>query len=147
MAIDVRVLTPGEDHVLQHVARDVFDHPVDRELSRAFLDDPRHHIAVALDADTVVGMASALDYIHPDKQVELWINEVGVAPAYRRAGIATRLIHALFAVGRDLGCREVWVLTEHDNEAARGLYAKAGGQAASVVMYGIKLGEASDDGT
>jgi hypothetical protein len=34
---------------------------------------------MATAGDTVVGFASAVHYVHPDKAPELWINEVGVA--------------------------------------------------------------------
>ena len=94
----------------------------DREPVLVFLHDARHHLAVALDDGLVVGVASAVDYIHPDKPVELWINEVGVAPTHQRRGIGTRLLLALFDLARDLGCKEAWVLTNRSNVAAMRLY-------------------------
>jgi len=139
VTIEVRILRPGDAHVLESVAPGVFDNRNDPELSAEFLADPRHHLAVALDEGAVVGMASAVDYVHPDKPAELWIIEVGVAPEYQRAGIGRRLLQALFALGQELGCREAWVGTEHDNEAARGLYEAVGGQAESFVLYSFKL--------
>ncbi|MCB9137589.1 MAG: GNAT family N-acetyltransferase [Caldilineaceae bacterium] len=93
-----------------------------------FLADPRHHLAVALADDEVIGMASALHYVHPDKPPELWINEVSVTPAWQQQGVATTLLTALFAQARALGCTAAWVLTEIDNYAARRLYASAGGE-------------------
>ena len=84
------------------------------DLVREFLEDRRHHLAVAVDQGHVVGFASAVHYIHPDKDAELWINEVGVAPGHRRGGLGKELLRALFRLGRDLGCREAWVLTERD---------------------------------
>lgn len=139
MEIDVRLLGAEEVHVLAHVAADVFDDAVDPHLASEFVADPRHHLAVALDGDTVVGMASAVDYVHPDKPAELWINEVGVAPAYQRMGIGRRLLQTLFAAGVGRGCRNAWVLTEGDNVAARGLYAAAGGDEDATVMYTFSL--------
>ncbi len=88
---------------------------------------PRHHLAVALDGDVVVGMASAVHYVHPDKPPELWINEVGVAPTHRSAGVGRQLLQALFVRGRECGCREAWVATECANLVARRLYASVGG--------------------
>ncbi len=141
MSVEVRILRPGDEHVLERVAPDVFDNRVDPELSAEFLADPRHHLAVALDGNTVVGMASAEHYIHPDKPAELWIMEIGVASEYQRSGIGRRLFQALFARGRELGCREAWVGTEYDNHAARGLYEAMGGQAERFVLYAFKLSE------
>lgn len=139
--IVVRILASHEVEILANVADGVFDGPVRPELAAAFLADPRHHIAAALDGDTVVGMATAVHYIHPDKPAELWINEVGVAPGQQRQGLGRRLLAALLEHGRGLGCGQAWVLTERENAAARGLYAAAGGAQASdeVVMIEFDL--------
>lgn len=140
--IEVRLLGSGEAGVLARVAEDVFDHAVSPEWTAAFLDDPRHHLAVALDDGTVVGFASGVDHGHPDKPLQLWINEVSVAPSHRERGVGTRLVRSLLAHGRTLGCVEAWVLTEGDNAAARRLYAAAGGKESPelVVMVEFDLG-------
>lgn len=123
----IRILGPGDASVLGCVAADVFDNPVDPRWTAEFLADPRHHLAVAIDDGRVVGMASSVHYVHPDKPPELWVNEVGVAPTHRGRGIGRRLLEALFERGRALGCRQAWVATEPGNVAARRLYAAAGG--------------------
>ncbi len=91
----IRILTPCDAPVLDRVAPCVFDHAVDPRWTSEFLADTRHHLAVAVDADQVVGMASAVHYVHPDKPPELWINEVAVAPTHRAQGIGRRLLEAL----------------------------------------------------
>lgn len=135
----VRVLGPADGPALGRVAADVFDGPVDPRWAAEFLADPRHHLAVAVVGGEVVGMASAVHYVHPDKPPELWVNEVGVAGPFRRRGLGRRLLEALFARGRDLGCGSAWLATEPDNAAARGLYAAAGGAEEPVVVYTFRL--------
>lgn len=138
--IEVRMLGRGEAHVLERVADDVFDGPLDPAAARAHVEDPRLHLAVALDDGVVVGMASGLHYHHPDKpDPQLWIDEVGVAASHQRRGLASRLLATLSAHGRSLGCREAWVLTERDNEAAMRLYASAGGEPSDAVMFSFPL--------
>jgi ribosomal protein S18 acetylase RimI-like enzyme len=128
MPVDVRLLERGDAPVLDRVAPDVFDDPIDALAAARFLNDPRHHLAVAIDADLVVGFASAVLYEHPDKpRPELWINEVGVAPTHHRHGVGRRLMDALLEAARRAGCHEAWVLTDRSNEAALRLYAAAGG--------------------
>lgn len=137
----VRLLRPDEADVLRNVAPDVFDHAVDPAQTAAFFADPRHHLAVALDGTLVVGMASAVEYVHPDKPPALWINEVGVAPDYQRRGLGKRLVAVLLERGRALGCTEAWVATEVENEAARRLYETSGGGTGEpFVMYTFPLG-------
>ncbi|MDB5483865.1 MAG: acetyltransferase [Caulobacteraceae bacterium] len=126
--MDIRVLTSADGSVLEDVAEGVFDDAVDGALATEFLADPRHHICVAVDDGTVVGFASAVHYVHPDKPTELWVNEVGVAPAYQRRGLAKAILEALLSHARALGCAEAWVLTDEDNAPARALYNALGGQ-------------------
>jgi aminoglycoside 6'-N-acetyltransferase I len=141
MTLTIRILTPDDDAILTRVAPEVFDNPVDPALTREFLSDPRHHLAVALDGDRVVGMASALHYVHPDKPPELWINELGVDPAYQRRGAGKRLLEALFDRGRSLGCGEAWVLTDRENLPALALYGSLGGRDEDAVMFSFTLGD------
>jgi ribosomal protein S18 acetylase RimI-like enzyme len=140
-AVLTMLLSAGDGSILGSVAEDVFDHPVRMDLVAEFLSDPRHHIAVALDGGIVVGMASAVHYIHPDKPAQLFINEVGVAPSHQRQGIASELIARLLAHGRVLGCTEAWVAADEDNAPARALYAHVGGQEEPVraVIYTFPL--------
>ena len=139
LPVEIRLLGPSDTDVLRRVADGVFDEPIHPEWTRQFFADPRHHLAVALDAGVVVGMASAVHYVHPDKPPQLWINEVGVAPAHQRRGIARQLLDALLAHGRTLGCRETWVGTEETNEAAKRLYASAGGTAEPFLLYAFAI--------
>ena len=142
--IEVRLLRPDEQAVLDHVAPDVFDARIDARRTAEFLGDSRHHLAVAREGSLVVGFASAVHYVHPDKPAELWINEVGVAASHRRQGIARRLLEVLLAHGKALGCVQAWVLTSPTNEAGRRLYESAGGREADerTVMFEFPLHEA-----
>jgi len=128
VTLEVRILQAGDASVLERVADDVFDGPVDPHWSAEFLADPRHHLAVAIDGGVVVGMASGVHYLHPDKPPQLFINEVGVASSHQGRGIGRRVLDALLERGRTLGCSEAWVLTDESNSIARKLYASAGGE-------------------
>lgn len=127
-SIRVFLLTAEDVAVLDRVDDDVFDHPVRRDLAEAYLCDPKNFLAVAVQDGVVVGMASALAYLHPDKPLQLFINEVGVAERWRRRGIATRLMTLVMERGREIGCTEAWVATEVGNTAARGTYEALAGK-------------------
>lgn len=101
--------------MLDAVADGVFDDAIDRRRAKEFLSDALHHLVVALADGQVVGFASAVHYVHPDKSSpELWINEIGVAPSFRRQGVATSMLKKLSEIAARLGCSVVWVLTERD---------------------------------
>jgi ribosomal protein S18 acetylase RimI-like enzyme len=139
ISVTIRMLGPADASVFDCVAPGVFDNAIDPRWAAEFLADPRHHMVVALAGEEVVGMASAVHYVHPDKQPELWVNEVGVAPPYQRLGIGRQLLRALFARGRALGCSEAWLGTEETNTVARRLYATVGGKEASMVYITFRL--------
>ena len=141
MQIEVRVLQSDEAAILQNVAEDVFDNPINQKSCRKFFEDPNHYLVVALDGDLVVGMTSVVKYFHPDKPVEIWINEVGVAPGYQRHGLGTRLLEEVKELGRKLGCAEAWVLTELDNDGGNGLYSRVGSKHENVVYHTFSLKE------
>ncbi len=134
--ITIRLLGPDEAQVLDRVAPDVFDEPVNPDWARAFLASGSHLIAVALAEGTVVAMATGLIHLHPDKPPQLWVMEVGTAGAWQRRGLATACMKALLAGGRARGCAEAWVATEDDNAPARALYRRLGGaETEGIVMY------------
>ena len=142
MAVEIRILQAGDETILDNVAADVFDDPVIPQAAREFLGDPRHHLAVATDGGTVVGFASGVHYVHPDKpHPEFWVNEVGVSETHQKRGIGKSLMQALLDVARTLGCTEVWVLTERDNGPAMRLYQSIDGEEAKdeIVMFTFHL--------
>lgn len=151
MTIAIEVLDAGDGDVLRSVAPEVFDNPVDPTLAREFLNDPRHHIVVAVDDGLVVGFASGVDYINPDKPQELFINEVGVAPTHRGQGLAKTLVRTLLGVAAARGCQTAWVLTDRANPIAMSLYKSTGGvegidesgPAAEIVGYSFDLAKMS----
>lgn len=135
MTIDIRVLGKGDAAVLDTVAEGVFDHAIIPEMAKRFLSDPAHHIVVAIEDGTVVGMATGNDYLHPDKPVQFWVNEMGVAPSHQRRGIGKQLLRCLLELAKGLGREEAWLGTEVDNVAARALYKSLDGEEEPFVMY------------
>ncbi|CAN5240110.1 GNAT family N-acetyltransferase [soil metagenome] len=129
-------LTPDNTGLLDRVATDVFDDPVDPVRLTSYVAAPGHFMLLAVADAIVVGQCAAVIHRHPDKVTELYIDEVGVAPEFRRQGIAGRMLEAMLAIGRAEGAGEAWVGTEPDNVAARGLYDSfAPKEAEPFVMY------------
>ena len=127
MSIAYRLLGPGDAAVLDRVAPEVFDEPVRPDRARAYLAEPQNLLLVALEGDLVVGQCAAVIHRHPDKPAELYVDELGVSPAWQRRGIGTGLMRRILAEGRSRGCEEAWLGTECDNAAANALYGRLGG--------------------
>jgi ribosomal protein S18 acetylase RimI-like enzyme len=137
--MDIRILRAGDEDVLARVAPDLFDNAVDPALAAEFLSDPRHHIAVAIDTGVAVAFASGVDYVHPDKPRELWINEMSVARTHRERGLGKAVLRALLDHARAMGCANAWVLTHHTNEPAKKLYASLEGKTMEDGILGFEF--------
>ncbi|MGX9147364.1 N-acetyltransferase family protein [Mesorhizobium sp. 128a] len=141
MNMEIRRLYAGDDALVKRIAEDVFDEPVRPDRLAAYLASSGHMMIVALVDGVVVGQCAAVIHRHPDKVSELYIDEVGVSPAFQRQGIARKMLDAMFALSREQGCGEAWVGTERDNTPARALYEsrKPHGPAEGFVMYVYQL--------
>lgn len=119
---DLSSAAPSELVALSHL----FDGPATTEASRRFADEPSHHLLVAFVDGVPAGFVSGVEVTQPDKGTEMFLNELGVDETFQRQGIGTALVRALATRARARGCAGMWVLTEHDNDAAVATY-RAGG--------------------
>ena len=145
MTIALHLMAPGDAPLLDRVADDVFDEPIDPARLRAYLGEPGHLLILALDggpgAPLVVGQCAAVLHRHPDKPPELYVDEVGVAPSHRRRGLGRALMERMLLEGRARGCDEAWLGTESDNAEANALYRRLGGEGPDpFVLYAFDLG-------
>ena len=140
MTIEIRHLASGDEALFDRVAAGVFDYAIDRGRLADYLAQPGHHLIVALADGEIVGQVAAVVHRHPDERAtELYIDEVAVALAFQRQGIARRMLDAMLALGKSLGCDEAWVGTEHDNIPALNLYASRDVPPQPFVMYVFDL--------
>ena len=134
--IDYRVLGPEDLDILKAARDDVFDNPIVPAQARAFLASDQHSMVVAMDQGQVIGMASAVTMLHPDKQPEVFVQEVGVHDEYLRRGIGKQLVRLLMELVRRDGDLDIWLATEDDNTAARALYHSLGArETKGIVVY------------
>jgi aminoglycoside 6'-N-acetyltransferase I len=117
---------PHNLDVLADVDPDCFDEPVRLDRAAACVASPDAGLFVALVHARVVGQCLAAIHRHPDKPTELYIDDLAVSPGLQRRGIAAALVAHARAWGRARGAEQLWVATEPDNDAARGLYAALG---------------------
>jgi ribosomal protein S18 acetylase RimI-like enzyme len=123
MAVSIIRLTDETAKCLESIADDVFDGPVQPDFLNAFLSDARHVMFLAVEDALVVGMVSGVEYFHPDKPPQLWLNEVGVATSRRKQGIGRMLTEAMVQEAERRGCIYAWLGTAADNIAAQSCFA------------------------
>lgn len=133
--ITVTEITHRNTHLLANPALDVFDYAIDAAHLTRFLAQSNHFIAVGQSDGVVVAQVRAIAQYHPDAPPVLYIENLGVTPAFQRQGLASRLIDAALAWGRGQGCAEAWVATELDNLPALGLYRRFASAPMQPVAY------------
>ncbi len=89
---------------------------------RDFLSDPERFYLLAYIDGHIAGAVHGYALHHPAGVRYLYIDEVDTMEAYRRRGVARLMMAEAFAIGRELGCSDAWLGTEHDNKAAKALY-------------------------
>ncbi len=107
-------------------AAHLFDHQPRESWASGFLSDPTHHLLIAYADGRPVGFVSGVEMTHPDKGTEMFVYELGVAPEWRRQGIAKALLLELVEIARERGCYGMWVLTDDGNAGAVASYTSAG---------------------
>jgi aminoglycoside 6'-N-acetyltransferase I len=122
MDIEIIHVTSANASVLAHTDAEVFDAAINPAQLAAFLDSNLHLLVIARTPALVVGQLRAMIHLQPDGPSQLYIDNLGVAPDYRRKGIARALVREAFLWGQSHDCADAWVATETDNLAARALY-------------------------
>jgi ribosomal protein S18 acetylase RimI-like enzyme len=116
----------AEDHALLSAALVAVGR--DAPAADMFLDDPHAHAFVALDDGAPVGVAYGYEMVRPEGFWMLLLYEIGVVEEARRQGVGRQLLDAFVAMARSKGHRKMWLFTDAGNDAARRLYAGAGGE-------------------
>ena len=124
-SIEIRRLGPGDDALVLNAGH-LFDGEAKPEAVARFLGDPNHHLLLAIAGGKPVGFVSGVELTHPDKGIEMFLYELAVDEGHRRLGIASELVAGLHDLARKRGCYDMWVLTDHDNDAALATYRKSG---------------------
>jgi aminoglycoside 6'-N-acetyltransferase I len=139
MTIEIIRLSADNTSLLDQLAEEVFDADIVPARLAAYLAHETNLMFLAVADGLVVGQVAACIHRHPDQATELYVDNLGVAEAFRRQGIARRLIEAMLDLGRSLGCEEWWVGTEADNVPARRLYETFGEEAVLAAFYEFDL--------
>jgi ribosomal protein S18 acetylase RimI-like enzyme len=109
-------------------AEHLFDGSARADAVSDFLTRSGHHLLLAeLDGDPrPVGFVTGVEMTHPDKGREMFLYELAVDEAYRGLGVGTALVQGLARLALESGCFGMWVLTDHDNDAALAAYRRGG---------------------
>lgn len=128
-------ITPSNSNALNNVAEGVFDEPIRPDRLNRYLSNSHNWMVLAIQDGIVVAQCMCVVHHHPDKETELYIDEIGTGDDWRRRGIAKSLMQAVFDRADSEGIEEIWLGTEPDNLPARGLYEGTGAKAEPALIY------------
>jgi ribosomal protein S18 acetylase RimI-like enzyme len=128
MAIELRWLRAKDSDLAEIAAQlngadsEVSIKQFSAESLRRFLSDPLRYYLIATVDGKLAGALHGYVHLHPTGVSYAYIDEVDTIEEYRRQGVATAMMREALAVAKQQGASEVWLGTEHDNEAAKALY-------------------------
>lgn len=121
----VRRLQQGEESIAAEACR-LFGLRGDLDPG-AFLRRPETTLLVAEDDGALAGWSYGHELVHPDGERTMLLYALDVAETRQGRGLGRALVTAFVDDAKARGCTEVWVLTEHDNDAGLAAYTSAGG--------------------
>jgi GNAT superfamily N-acetyltransferase len=129
---------PGDEDAIAALCRELDDYygqptagtpqqRADRVRAVFFAGQPMARALLAWDGPSLAGLAS-YSFLWPAAglSASLYLKELYVAAACRRAGTGTLLINRLFAVAAEKGCARVEWTTDAGNTSARAFYEALG---------------------
>lgn len=121
------LLKPGDEDLLRRAEAIFNPKAISHERAAMLLSEPSYVMVVALDdGDAVMGRIYA-NVLYRFEATDLLLYEVDVAEQHQRKGAGRAMIDFLSKLSAERGYREMWVLTELDNEAGNAPYKSAGG--------------------
>jgi GNAT superfamily N-acetyltransferase len=123
--VNVRRVESGDEELTAHVCR-LFDDSSDVDPA-PFLSRPETVMFVVEDDSGPCGCVYGHELAHPSGERTMLLYSLDVAENVRRRGYGAALVNAFVEHARDIGCTEVWVLTDDANPAALATYSAAGG--------------------
>ena len=140
LSVTIRRLTTSDIPLAVAAAARFKSSTISTGLAGRFLANPANYLIVAQCREDLVGFLVAYRLQRLDRAAEqLFIYELEVVPSFRRRRVGTQLIGYVRRLVQEEALMEAFVLTDHSNEAAVGLYTRTGarieGEAGVLFVY------------
>ncbi|MBB5069910.1 GNAT family N-acetyltransferase [Saccharopolyspora gloriosae] len=122
--ITVRSAVPQDYDVIVGVVDDWWGRPASRDLTRVFVDHFGSTSLIAEAGGTMAGFV--IGFLSPSDPAVAYIHFTGVAPEWRRSGLARDLYERFFARARDDGRTEVKAITSPQNATSIAFHRAVG---------------------
>ncbi len=93
-----------------------------------FINDKNTLGFIAKTENKIVGFGYGYTILHPDGRVAFFLYSIEMLPKYRDKGYGTKLLSFIKDYVKNIGCFEMFVLTDKGNPRAYHVYEKLGGK-------------------
>lgn len=124
--IEITRLDETNLDLLDRVDPEIFDEDIKLHLAEKVAEDSGHIMLLAVEKNIVIGQILGNVHKHVDKHTELYIDDLAVSDSNLRRGVASLLVREVIEIGKQEGCKQVWIATEPDNDPANKLYESLG---------------------
>lgn len=94
---------------------------------KKFIDDNNSFGFIAKDRDSIVGFAYAYTLLRPDGKTMFYLHSIGMLSNYQNKGYGSKLLEFIKDYSKNIGCSEMFVITDKGNPRACHVYEKLGG--------------------
>lgn len=93
-----------------------------------FINDKNAYGFIAKEENKVVGFAYAYTLLRPDGKTMFYLHSIGMLPNYQNNGYGSKLLEFIKNYSIEIGCSEMFVITDKGNPRACHVYEKLGGK-------------------
>lgn len=127
MIVEYKLLEEQDIGLMEAVLKD--DNMIfNKEYLKKFLSDKNSYGFIAKENNSIVGFAYAYSLIRPDGKVMFYLHSIGMLPNYQNNGYGTKLLEYIKNFSINIGCSEMFVITDKGNPRACHVYEKLGGK-------------------
>ena len=95
---------------------------------KEFINNINSYGFIAQENETIIGFAYGYKLLRPDHKVMFYLHSIGILSNYQNKGYGTKLMQYINNYVKNLGCSEMFVLTDKNNKQACYIYEKLGGK-------------------
>ena len=106
-----------------------------------FIEGKNNYGFIAKDNNKIIAFLYGYSLTHPDGKISFYLDAIDVMPEYQNKGIGTKLMSFASSYIKELGCYEIFLVTNKSNKAACKCYEKAGfkNEATDDIVYVYNL--------
>ena len=125
--MEYKLLEKNDIELMEEVLKD--DNMIfNKDVLENFVDNKNTYGFIAKEENKIVGFAYAYTLLRPDGKTMFYLHSIGMLPDYQNNGYGSKLLEFIKNYSIEIGCSEMFVITDKGNPRACHVYEKLGGK-------------------